>query len=60
MTSKSKSTDSRMGLERVRDQLAAAVKATEERSDKGIAYDYGVLSAHVMSALATADAWLEG
>ena len=57
---KSKSTD-RMGLERVRDQLAAALTAaTEERSDKGAAYDLGVLSAHVMSALATADAWLEG
>jgi len=45
----SKSTE-RQGLERVRDQLAAAVKATEERSGEGVAYDYGVLIARTERA----------
>jgi hypothetical protein len=59
VTSKDKSIE-RQGLEQVRKQLAtAALAATEERSGNGIAYDFGVLTAHVMSALATADAWLE-
>ena len=56
--SKSKSTD-RQGLEQVRAKLAAALKATEERSGNGLAYDYGVLAAHIKSTLATANAWLE-